>query len=103
MRTIEEMPDRRPALVLPALLMLVAAACASGGPDDATGARPGSSTVASPTPHDPSPTGQGGGAGGSDRPVAEVLRFSAPRLGGGTIEGVEFAGNDVAFWFWAPW
>jgi hypothetical protein len=32
-----------------------------------------------------------------------VLGFTAPRLGGGTIEGVDFAGRDVAFWFWAPW
>ncbi len=32
-----------------------------------------------------------------------VLRFTAPRLGGGTIEGEDFAGRDVAFWFWAPW
>jgi hypothetical protein len=82
--------------------MLVAAACASGGPDDATETGPGSSSVTSPTPQDPSPTDRGG-AGGSGRPVAEVLRFSAPRLGGGTIEGVDFAGKDVAFWFWAPW
>ena len=32
-----------------------------------------------------------------------VLAFTAPLLGGGTIEGTDFAGRDVAFWFWAPW
>ena len=35
--------------------------------------------------------------------VTGVLRFTAPRLGGGTIAGEDFAGRDVAFWFWAPW
>ena len=35
--------------------------------------------------------------------ASAVLRFTAPRLGGGTIEGEDFAGRDVAFWFWAPW
>ena len=35
--------------------------------------------------------------------AAAVLRFTAPRLGGGTVEGEDLAGRDVAFWFWAPW
>jgi hypothetical protein len=42
-------------------------------------------------------------ADGTTPPATEVLGFTAPRLGGGTIEGVDFAGRDVAFWFWAPW
>jgi hypothetical protein len=36
-------------------------------------------------------------------PVARELRFTAPRLGGGQIRGAEYAGRDVAIWFWAPW
>lgn len=39
----------------------------------------------------------------SDGSSAPVLRFSAPRLGGGTVEGEDYSGSDVAFWFWAPW
>lgn len=35
--------------------------------------------------------------------TAEVLHFSAPRLEGGTVEGEDYSGSDVAFWFWAPW
>ena len=35
--------------------------------------------------------------------AAAALRFTAPRLGGGTVEGEDLAGRDVAFWFWAPW
>ena len=35
--------------------------------------------------------------------MPEVLRFAAPRLSGGTIDGEDLSGQDVAFWFWAPW
>jgi hypothetical protein len=42
------------------------------------------------------------GAGSAESPT-EILDFSAPRLGGGTIEGSDYAGHDLAIWFWAPW
>ena len=32
-----------------------------------------------------------------------MLDFQAPKLGGGTVNGSDFAGQDVAMWFWAPW
>ena len=32
----------------------------------------------------------------------EILRFSAPLVGGGTFDGASVAGTPVAFWFWAP-
>jgi hypothetical protein len=35
--------------------------------------------------------------------MAEVLDFTAPQLGGGTLEGADYAGKDTAIWFWAPW
>lgn len=35
--------------------------------------------------------------------VPDVLRFTAPALGGGTIRGADFAGEDLVMWFWAPW
>jgi ABC-type glycerol-3-phosphate transport system substrate-binding protein len=35
--------------------------------------------------------------------VAELLDFTAPALGGGTLRGADYAGKDVAIWFWAPW
>jgi hypothetical protein len=35
--------------------------------------------------------------------VPEVLDFELPLLAGGTLDGAELAGKDVAFWFWAPW
>lgn len=38
-----------------------------------------------------------------DRDEAEILDFTAPKLGGGQVVGTEYAGKDVALWFWAPW
>lgn len=35
-------------------------------------------------------------------PLADVLDFTAPAVGGGKVAGSEFAGRDVAMWFWAP-
>lgn len=32
-----------------------------------------------------------------------LLDFTAPKLGGGKVVGSEYAGKDVALWFWAPW
>jgi hypothetical protein len=34
--------------------------------------------------------------------VPDLLKFTAPLLGGGTFDGTAFAGKPVAFWFWAP-
>lgn len=34
--------------------------------------------------------------------VPEVLRFSAPVVGGGQFDASTLAGRPTAFWFWAP-
>jgi hypothetical protein len=84
----------RRSVLAAAALVLVAASC--------TGDTPAPSRTEPPAT---TPSGRGASApptAGSPAP-AEVLGFTAPRLGGGTIEGTEFAGRDVAFWFWAPW
>ena len=31
-----------------------------------------------------------------------ALQFSAPAVGGGTIDFTQFAGKPVVLWFWAP-
>jgi hypothetical protein len=62
-----------------AVLTLATAGCASSG---------GTEAGPSPTPEDG---------------TTDVLRFSAPKLGGGSVEGEDYSGRDVAFWFWAPW
>jgi len=61
------------------------AACADPGDVGAGGATPGSATESSAAP------------------APEILDFSAPKLGGGTVRGAEYAGADLAIWFWAPW
>jgi hypothetical protein len=49
-------------------------------------------------------SGAGGPPATSASPdVAELLDFTAPVLGGGTLRGADYAGKDVAIWFWAPW
>lgn len=34
--------------------------------------------------------------------IPELLRFTAPLVGGGTFDGASLADQPVAFWFWAP-
>lgn len=34
---------------------------------------------------------------------AAALDFRARRLSGGTLDGVQLAGDDVVLWMWAPW
>lgn len=38
-----------------------------------------------------------------DSVAGSILDFTAPRLGGGEVRGEEFAGKQLAIWFWAPW
>lgn len=61
-----------------AVVALAATSCASTGPE-ASPPRPASSNA------------------------AELLDFTAPLVGGGTVQGAELAGRDLAIWFWAPW
>lgn len=79
-----------------AAFALVAAAC--GGEPAAT-----IDAVGSAAP--PSGGGSTQTQTGTPSPAAipEILEFEAPLLGGGTLRGVDYAGKDVAFWFWAPW
>jgi hypothetical protein len=34
--------------------------------------------------------------------VPDSLAFSAPRVGGGTVNLADYAGKPVLLWFWAP-
>lgn len=101
------MPERNLRTIAAIVLLPIAvAACSSSEGTDATGvpSAPAESSAVEPSPE---PGGSDGGGGGGDRngggQIPEVLRFSAPRLGGGTLEGEDFSGQDVAMWFWAPW
>jgi len=80
----------RVALMIGALATVAVACSSSTGVIDTspTARAPRSPSVASPESSDPIPG---------------VLDFSAPRVGGGTVEGADYAGKDLAIWFWAPW
>ncbi len=80
----------RPSVVLGALAT-VAVACSSvtGIIDTSpTPPAPGSPSVAGPESPDQ---------------ISGVLDFSAPRVGGGAVDGADYTGKDLAIWFWAPW
>lgn len=41
---------------------------------------------------------------GSPAPSSGDLPFgTVPAVDGGTLDGAELAGQDLALWFWAPW
>lgn len=88
------MTPLRTALVAIALA-LAATACGSGagdGPapaDVAATAPMGSDTTARPA------------AGPAE--VPDVLDFTVAGVDGAQIAGADYAGRDVALWFWAPW
>ena len=44
-----------------------------------------------------------GATGESPADTPDILRFRAPALAGGVLHGSDYAGTDVALWFWAPW
>lgn len=85
-----------------AVLVLALTSCGSLGAERAT----------SPDP-EPAPTSPTAPATSSPRPTNEPedppteappeLRFTAPAVEGGTIEGADYAGRDLVIWFWAPW
>lgn len=77
-------------------LTLVAAACGADTVDP-----PREQTTSSgPLP---SATGPGSSSAAPAAAIPEILEFEAPLLDGGTFRGADYAGKDVAFWFWAPW
>lgn len=39
----------------------------------------------------------------AEQPVPDIWRFTAQRVGGGSVNGETFAGKKVAVWLWAPW
>lgn len=85
----------RSVLALAVGVVALAASCAepAGGPASMRGP---SGPAAGATSSSPPATG-------APAEVPRELRFTAPRLGGGTIRGADFASQDLVMWFWAPW
>ena len=79
----------------------VAAGC---GADDAATPSAGPSTAASGAPTSiAATTGPAPAPAPAKAEVPDVLRFRAPGIDGSEVVGADYAGRDVALWFWAPW
>lgn len=87
----------RPARTAFALVALAVAltACGADASTDTATSDPRTPSDASAGPRE-SPAG-------ATPEIPEILDFEAPLLAGGTLRGADYAGKDVAFWFWAPW
>ena len=76
---------------------LVVAACGGGDSDKGSAADPPPAEVAS---DDSTPAAADALTDPGDAP--ELLRFTAPLVGGGEIDATTTAGTPTAFWFWSP-
>lgn len=88
----------RRALTLAAALTLLVG-CADGGAEPSAGTSPTAPTTATVAGSAaPAP----GATDGTLVSVPDALQFSAPLVGGGTLDMAAYAGTTVALWFWAP-
>jgi hypothetical protein len=69
-----------------------------GGADTAPAATPATTGTPAPAPT----TAAGAATTAAPVQAPEALRFSAPLVGGGTIDAASLAGAPVLFWFWSP-
>jgi hypothetical protein len=93
---IRDRRRRHPRAFAVTLAILAGVAACTGTDGGDTGERPDLETGAASVSTVPGTTG-------ADTAEPEILRFDAPRLGGGQIHGTNYAGKDLAIWFWAPW
>ena len=97
---------RRAVRLAVAAALLALAACGSATPSSVGAAAPATAppaqTAASSSPASATTAAPASASAAGSVKVSKVLTFSAPKLGGGTLEGASLAGKPVAFWFWAP-
>ncbi len=62
----------------------------------------GDDSVQSPAANAPVATSAASVAPAAANAVPDSLAFTAPRVGGGTIDLAQYAGTPVLLWFWAP-
>ena len=103
-KAVASLQMRRPqitfvALAFAALLPMIGSACANNSAASGNQtAAPDTPAPDTPAPDTPAPDTSD--VANPDAPAA--LQFSAPLVGGGTIDFRQFAGQAVALWFWAP-
>ena len=96
---------RRLAIAPACAALLVVAACGSDDGAQRTPADtvvPTDATGPAPTGEAPDPVPAADQAVQEEFTVPDVLRFSAPTVGGGEIDATSLAGTPTVFWFWAP-
>ncbi len=88
------------------MLGLTAAACGDEGtagsaaPDSTAASTLATATTEATGSTAPATTAPGTSTAPVEAP--EILRFSAPLVGGGTFDAATVAGTPLALWFWAP-
>lgn len=102
LRYVLGVPHRRRLPAMAAVVVVLAgcggdeAGAPSAGPTSAPSVAPGPSSTAGPAAVTAPPTP-------APEAVPDALRFRATGLDGSEIVGADYAGRDVALWFWAPW
>lgn len=93
--TVDDTPtDEAPADEAPAQPADEAPADDTPAPEAPADEAPAPETPADDTPADEAPAGTGA--------APEILRFSAPLVGGGELDLAAFGDRPVLLWFWAP-
>ncbi len=96
------------ATIAAATLAVLAGAC---GSDTGPGTAPPPTTVQAGAVTTTGVTTPGTTSAPAGRPattaapadVPEQLRFAVAGVDGAQVVGADYAGKDVALWFWAPW
>ncbi|WP_051063235.1 hypothetical protein [Ilumatobacter nonamiensis] len=98
------MTSMRRAMTVGAALAMAAVTASCGGGSDSSSAD--ADAVADTTP--PSVVVDGSGpeatsaTAGDAADAPEILRFTAPLVGGGELDAASLATKPTAFWFWSP-
>jgi len=89
--------------------VVLAAVLVTACGDDAATGNPGTADTGTPASEVPGATDPLGTTAPVDTATPEqvatapeALQFSAPVVGGGELDMRAYAGQTVAFWFWAP-
>ncbi|NNE12571.1 MAG: hypothetical protein HKN41_10065 [Ilumatobacter sp.] len=88
----------RRATIVAVAASIALAACGGSDPDPVASPATAAPTSPATSAASDAPTSESSGA-----VVPAALDFSAPLLGGGSIELGALAGRPVLLWFWAPW
>lgn len=91
-RTMNRSRIRFTAVLAAGSLSLISACAAAGNTTVDTAGSTGSTSISTETSASAPPN--------AEAPAA--LQFSAPAVGGGSIDFTQYAGQTVVLWFWAP-